>query len=108
MQAHNNNVEEFLGTQRTIFVVPVYQRNYDWKETHCKQLFRDILNVITLGHEHFLGTICFKNTSSRERSIIDGQQRLTSISLLLKALYDLVDNDEYRDEIATYLYNKGA
>ena len=107
MQAHNNNVEEFLGTQRTIFVVPVYQRNYDWKETHCKQLFRDILNVITLGHEHFLGTICFKNTSSRERSIIDGQQRLTSISLLLKALYDLVDNDEYRDEIATYLYNKG-
>lgn len=107
MQAHNNNVEEFLGTQRTIFVVPVYQRNYDWKETHCKQLFRDILNVITLEHEHFLGTICFKNTSSRERSIIDGQQRLTSISLLLKALYDLVQNDEYRDEIATYLYNKG-
>ena len=35
MQAHNNNIEEYLSVPRTVFVVPVYQRNYDWKEENC-------------------------------------------------------------------------
>ena len=88
MQAHNNTIEEFLGAPKTVFVVPVYQRNYDWREDNCKQLFNDIVHVVESGQEHFLGTICFKMYSSHERSIIDGQQRLTSITLMLKAIYD--------------------
>lgn len=108
MQAHNNNVEEYLSVPRTVFVVPVYQRNYDWKEENCKQLFYDIEKSIDTGREHFLGTICFKNTSAHERSIIDGQQRLTSITLLLKAIYDYTDDEDIKDEIKnTYIYNKG-
>ena len=73
MQAHNNTIEEFLGAPKTVFVVPVYQRNYDWQDDNCKQLFRDILGVVESGREHFLGTICFKVYSSHERAIIDGQ-----------------------------------
>jgi uncharacterized protein with ParB-like and HNH nuclease domain len=108
MQAHNNNIEEYLSVPRTIFVVPVYQRNYDWKEANCKQLFHDICGVISSGKEHFLGTICFKDYSSHERSIIDGQQRLTSITLLLKALYDITDDEDIKEEIRdSYFYNKG-
>ena len=60
------------------------------------------------GREHFLGTICFKVTNSHERSIIDGQQRLTSITLLLKAIYDYDSDEDIRAEINDqYLYNKG-
>ena len=109
MQAHNNTIEEFLGALKTVFVVPVYQRNYDWKDENCKQLFQDILKVIHTGQEHFLGTICFKVYNSRERAIIDGQQRLTSLTLMLKALYDADNDEDIRDEIrTTYFMNKGS
>lgn len=108
MQAHNNNIEEFLGAPKTVFVVPVYQRNYDWKYENCKQLFNDIVGITKTRQEHFLGTICFKMTSSHERSIIDGQQRLTSITLLLKAIFDYDSDKDIRDEICDqYLFNKG-
>lgn len=108
MQAHNNTIEEFLSTTKTVFVVPVYQRNYDWQDDNCKQLFSDIIRVIETGREHFLGTICFKMNSSRERSIIDGQQRLTSITILLKAIYDFDDDEDIKSDIKdTYLFNKG-
>ena len=109
MQAHNNTIEEFLGALKTVFVVPVYQRNYDWKDENCKQLFQDIHKVIHTGQEHFLGTICFKVYNSRERAIIDGQQRLTSLTLMLKALYDADNDEDIRDEIrTTYFMNKGS
>lgn len=108
MEAHNNNIEEFLGANKTVFVVPVYQRNYDWKKDNCQQLFDDIVTVIKSGKEHFLGTICFKVYTSRERSIIDGQQRLTSITLLLKAIYDFCSDEEIHKEINdSYFYNEG-
>lgn len=108
MQAHNNNIEEFLGAPKTVFVVPVYQRNYDWLNENCNQLFNDILGIVQSGQEHFLGTICFKVYSSHERAIIDGQQRLTSITLMLKAIYDFDTDDDIRSEINDqYLYNKG-
>ena len=108
MQAHNNSIEEFLGTQRTIFVVPVYQRNYDWLEGNCEQLFYDMIKAVEANKPHFLGTICFKSTSSHEKSIIDGQQRLTSITLILRALEEVVEDEEIKKEIRTsYLLNQG-
>ena len=108
MQAHNNSIEEFLGVQRSVFAVPVYQRNYDWMDGNCQQLFNDIVKSIETGKPHFLGTICFKLYNSHERSIIDGQQRLTSITLMLRAVYDLTSNDELKREInSSYIFNSG-
>ena len=99
MDVHNNNIQEFLGAPKTVFVVPVYQRNYDWLDDNCKQLFNDIVGVVESEKEHFLGTICFKVYSSHVRSIIDGQQRLTSITLMLKAIYDFDEDNDNRTEI---------
>ena len=108
MHAHNNTIEEYLGAPKTVFVVPVYQRNYDWKEGNCRQLFNDIVGVVQTGKEHFLGTICFKVSSSHERSLIDGQQRLTSITLMLKAMHDFDDDEDNQEEIRDqYIFNKG-
>ena len=109
MQAHNNRIQDFLGLAKTVFVVPVYQRNYDWKDEQCQKLFDDILNVVKTNQEHFLGTICYKMYDSRERAVIDGQQRITSITLLLKAICDFVHDEDIRSDIKdTYIFNKGV
>lgn len=73
------------------FVIPVYQRNYSWTEKECRRLFNDLLHLMknTSAH-HFIGSICTKenrdSNGNRRIIIIDGQQRLTTLSLLFLAL----------------------
>jgi len=80
----------FEGT-KTRFLIPVYQRNYDWKVENCRRLFSDLEDTIADGREsHFFGSIVSK--SEREaRVIIDGQQRITTTFLLLLALVHQVE-----------------
>jgi hypothetical protein len=108
MQACNAIISDFLGAKKAYFVVPVYQRNYDWLDGNCRQLFFDIEKIIETGEEHFIGTVVFKASSAHERALIDGQQRLSSCTLLLKALRDETDNEDLKQEIdETYIYNAG-
>jgi hypothetical protein len=65
----------------------VYQRNYDWKRENCKQLFDDLVSVIKEGKStHFFGSIVSYAHSRDEVVLIDGQQRITTISLILIAM----------------------
>lgn len=76
------------------FVIPVYQRNYDWKIENCKQLYDDLVKIIVENRRsHFFGSIVSKynQDSNGEHLIIDGQQRLTTVSLLFLAMYNLLD-----------------
>lgn len=78
----------------TKLIIPVYQRNYDWKKENCKRLIDDL---ITLDSEqrrtHFFGSIVVKpGDLSQEIIVIDGQQRLTTISLLLLAMRNWMEN----------------
>ena len=75
MKANETRVEEFLSANKTQFVIPVYQRNYDWSNTQCKQLLDDILEVgsnKTLN-AHFIGSVVFVHddvyTSSRIKEL---------------------------------------
>ncbi len=76
------------------FVIPVYQRNYDWGTIHCKRLYDDLVKIIqTSRKSHFFGSIVSVYNSegrSEEYLIIDGQQRLTTVSLLFLAMYNLI------------------
>ena len=74
------------GSKR--FIIPLYQRNYDWKEENCKQLFKDLMNLHLSGRSsHFFGSIVSsKDKTSEDRYIIDGQQRITTVSLLMIAM----------------------
>ena len=85
---------KYLDGSDTRFIIPVYQRNYDWKIENCKQLYDDLKKVIENDREsHFFGSIVsVANTkgASCEMLIIDGQQRITTISLLLLALVNLL------------------
>lgn len=85
---------KYLDGSDTRFIIPVYQRNYDWKIENCRQLFDDLKKVIENEREsHFFGSVVsVANTqgSSSEMLIIDGQQRITTISLLLLAIVNLL------------------
>lgn len=76
------------------FVIPVYQRNYDWKIENCKRLYNDLVKVICNERKsHFFGSIVSvynPDGANDEFLVIDGQQRLTTISLLLLAMYTLL------------------
>ena len=111
MDVSEDTISEYLTVRKVRFIIPVYQRNYDWKDEQCEQLWDDILTLSNNPDEkktHFLGTICSKSINSHERTIIDGQQRITTISLLVKALRDVLDDDDYKEELdESYLHNTG-
>lgn len=71
----------------------MYQRNYDWRIENCKQLYDDLIAIAQKGRSsHFFGSIVsvHNDGSFNEYLIIDGQQRLTTISLLMLAMYNLM------------------
>jgi len=107
-------LREFIGTNKVLFRIPVYQRNYDWSAPNCNRLLDDIKTIMDTGEKHFLGTIVFMAAngggfSLQEYTIIDGQQRLTTIMLMLKALADAsMQKEQYVSEeiTETFLHNK--
>lgn len=90
MQGNSKPLLKFMEGSDKRFVIPVYQRNYDWKRENCEQLLNDLLDVIKEGRpSHFFGSIV-ASTEGDDYIIIDGQQRLTTVSLLLLALMNLI------------------
>ena len=120
MKASEIKLNRFLSENNTQFVIPVYQRNYDWKLAQCKQLLEDIFEVGTNknSHGHFIGSIVYVHddiysaSGVRELVVIDGQQRLTSITLIYLTVYLLADSlgdEKLKAQIGeTYLINKFA
>lgn len=80
-------IKFFDGSDKR-FIIPLYQRNYDWKEENCEQLFQDLMKLHRSDRRgHFFGSIVSSiQTGTEDRYIIDGQQRITTISLLLIAM----------------------
>lgn len=80
-------IKYFDGSDKR-FIIPLYQRNYDWKEENCEQLFQDLIKLHNSDRKsHFFGSIVSSVQSGTEdRFIIDGQQRITTVSLLLIAM----------------------
>ncbi|WQT02516.1 DUF262 and DUF1524 domain-containing protein [Helicobacter pylori] len=106
----------FKQTQTNQFVIPIYQRVYSWGKEQCEQLWDDIIKIG--GNDkmngHFIGSILYvqvDDTHSSPLLIIDGQQRLTTITLLFIALRDhLNDEDEFlkkfsHKKVESYLIN---
>lgn len=97
MNGSKKGISELLDLNRVRLVIPIYQRNYDWGKDNCKRLFDDIINQINDKCHHFIGSIIYKSDSSgRKWSIIDGQQRVITIILIYKALYDLAQEGKIK------------
>ena len=122
MKASPLQLSKFLQKQDTQFVIPIYQRNYDWTEEHCMQLLDDIITIGKTPRDetrmHFIGSIVYVCNDEytvaeiEQLVIIDGQQRITTITLLLMALYHYAkeQNDQRLAELILedYLINKRA
>ncbi len=88
MKTERKSVLEYLSKNK--FLIPIYQRKYTWEVDECEQLWGDIRSFFENkedDEEYFLGSIVMYKDKSRQ-NIIDGQQRTTTLSLLIKALYD--------------------
>ena len=120
MKAAETKVDRFLGSNETAFAIPVYQRNYDWAKTQCAQLFKDILAVGADETQsgHFIGSIVYVHddvhavAALQEFTIIDGQQRLTTLTLIYIAIYRHFlaagEDREAQRIYKTYLINEFA
>ena len=87
MEARNSNSDNLIKQNDIQFVIPIYQRNYDWTEKHCKVLLDDIIEAGKNKKKHFIGSIVYVNDNKpvavvKELIIVDGQQRLTTITLI--------------------------
>lgn len=109
MKADSIHLFDFLRSGKTIFEIPVFQRNYEWDKDQCEQLFNDLTVAAQNDSDHFIGAIVYVSETGNKMShiyrIIDGQQRLISLTLLLKALSDVDEQDKAEIE-EEYLTNK--
>ena len=103
----------FIGR---IIKIPVYQRNYSWDKSNCKQLFDDIEALMNNeSKKHFFGSIIYMiDQDTDERVIIDGQQRLTTIAILLAAMRDSCEKgviqsrkEKFVEKITDKLFDDG-
>lgn len=101
MTAIQSNLLEFIS-KSSQFVIPIYQRTYSWTENECLQLWKDILRAGKNNQigAHFIGSVVYVQdgqysvTAQSPLLVIDGQQRLTTVTLLLTALSDLLDDEQ--------------
>ena len=111
MKANELQINTFLQAPNIQFVIPVYQRNYDWTHSECKQLLNDVISTASEKRgTHFIGSIVYVHEGTvtisevKELVIIDGQQRLTTINILYVALYRFAKDAEKQQD-AERLYN---
>ena len=89
-----------LLTSSNTYVIPVYQRPYEWKKEQCEQMMKDIWEIArNLDAFHFFGCIVYRIQNREKMVIIDGQQRFTSILLLLKAIHDCTQDKSLQARI---------
>lgn len=109
MDAGPIRIVELMTGASTRFVVPVFQRPYSWEEANCKQLWEDILATgRNEQHSHFTGSVVWIQDGTMSaagvtrRLLIDGQQRITTITLLIIALARLSKREPDRELAFSY------
>jgi uncharacterized protein with ParB-like and HNH nuclease domain/predicted transport protein len=118
MKATETKFLDFLNGKKQ-FIIPIYQRTYSWTDIQCKQLWKDIIRATDENLKgHFIGSIVyiekglFQVTSIPQLLVIDGQQRLTTLTLLLTALGTAIERNPIQINVTQeeinddYLFNK--
>ena len=100
MQAIDEPIPHFLNKNQQ-FTIPIFQRKYDWSKKQCEQLFDDIIMIgLSSDETHFLGSIVHlddKHNIIPTYRVIDGQQRLTTLTLLISALAKFLKQNPDKD-----------
>ena len=94
-------IAKLLGEEGQKFIIPEYQRPYRWTKNECETLWDDVKGVFGNGEnieEYFLGSIVAFESKKSELEIIDGQQRITTLTLLFRAFYECFSNDAAKEK----------
>lgn len=102
-------IADILAPENKQYIVPIYQREYKWTGEQINRLLDDIFNCKKTGNEHFIGSIVYQHEKDVDLSniklyLVDGQQRLTTMMLITKAL-NLIAN-EMGDDDSKYVISK--
>lgn len=110
LNVDQKTIFDLLSDKKADFLIPDYQRPYAWNEEQCQTLWDDIFlfsfpdnNYETFddNEEYFLGSIVTYKNEKGKSEVIDGQQRLTTLMLMLRAFYDKFSNMQDRNSILT-------
>ncbi len=103
-------INDFINKNLRQYSIPVYQRNYEWSAEQCEKLFEDIIQAHEQDRYHFTGSVVYELLKTENKIdyyvVIDGQQRLTTIYILLKALIDVAESDSEKAELRSLMFNE--
>ena len=103
-------INDFIEPNKKQYIIPVYQRNYEWSHEQCVKLFEDIVNAYKRDKSHFCGSVVYAQLPPKYGIdyyvIVDGQQRLTTVYLLIKALIDCAETEKQRESLSESVINR--
>ena len=111
MKASETSVLSFIGGLDKVFIIPPFQRNYEWSTKQCEELFHDIENAYRKQKTHYLGNVVYyfgenNGAEFQELILVDGQQRISTIVLLLCAIRDCEKDSDFKSKVTQrYLKN---
>lgn len=105
-----NFLNKFIGLDSRQFVIPIYQRKYKWSDEQVSRLLDDVLKASSLDKEHFMGTVVYSERSGSNSNmtccdLVDGQQRVTTMILIIKAL-NILSADKEDEADYKYVHEK--
>lgn len=115
LSADEKTIKDFLEvSQKQKILIPEYQRPYSWEEVHISTLFENLVeftqkkSIDKSQESYFLGTVVYfvNENENNKREIIDGQQRLTSLLLFLRVIYEKLSQSEIKSEKGTNFLNQ--
>lgn len=119
LNVDQKSIYDLLSDRKADYIIPDYQRPYAWDEDNCQTLWDDIFSFaipdndatkFDTNDEYFLGSIVTFENDKRQQEVIDGQQRLTTFMLLLRAFYDRFtqmqdqDSKDFSERIASCIW----
>ena len=119
LNVYQKSIYELLSDRKADYIIPDYQRPYAWDEDNCQTLWDDIFSFaipdndatkFDTNDEYFLGSIVTFENDKKQQEVIDGQQRLTTFMLLLRAFYDRFtqmqnqDSKDFSERIASCIW----
>lgn len=103
-------LNDYIQPNKKQYCIPVFQRDYAWTSEQCEKLFEDIVLAFKKDRLHFCGSFVYAPLPTRNHIdryiIIDGQQRFTTLYILIKALVDSTDDEADKAELEKYLFNE--
>ena len=90
------SLSDIIGNGKT-YKVPSYQRDYSWKQDQWEDLWADIMSIVNGEGIHYMGSVVLQNKGDKRYTVIDGQQRLSTLTLIvlatIKTIQNLIDNN---------------